>query len=90
MREFARLLQHRGADPYAPMVPMAYLGLARAQAASGDTERSRASYQTLLTLWREADVDFAPRLVAQAEFERLAAPMTTAMQPAMQPVARRP
>jgi serine/threonine protein kinase/tetratricopeptide (TPR) repeat protein len=81
MREFARLLQHRGADPHAPMVPMAYLGLARAQAASGDTESSRASYQTLLTLWREADVDFAPRLVAQAESERLAAPMTTAMRP---------
>ncbi len=81
IREFERLLTHRGTDPYAPMVPMAYLGLARAQAAAGDPDGSRASYQTLLSLWREADADFAPRRVAQAEYDGLAMPMTTAMRP---------
>ncbi|HTV02270.1 MAG TPA: tetratricopeptide repeat protein, partial [Luteitalea sp.] len=81
MREFERLLAKRGADPYAPMVPMSYLGLARAQVAAGDLEKSRATYQTLLELWRDADADFAPRIIAQAEYDRLAAPMTAANQP---------
>ena len=63
---------HRGTDPYAPMVPMSWLGLGRVRAAMGDLTVSRASYEMALSLWRAADSDFPPRRAAQAEYDRLA------------------
>ncbi len=40
-REFQKVLDHRGADPFAPVVPLARLGLARAWQMSGDLDKSR-------------------------------------------------
>ncbi len=70
--EYERLLQHRGTDPYAPMVPLAWVGLGRVRAAEGNFAVSRRSYEMALSLWRAADGDFPPRLAAQAEYDRLA------------------
>jgi tetratricopeptide (TPR) repeat protein len=70
--EYDRLIRHRGTDPYAPMVPMSWLGLGRAQAAMGNVAASRTSYEQALSFWRNADSDFPPRLAAQAEYDRLA------------------
>jgi hypothetical protein len=54
------------------MVPLAWLGLGRVRAASGNFAASRTSYEMALSLWRAADSDFPPRRTAQAEYDRLA------------------
>jgi eukaryotic-like serine/threonine-protein kinase len=72
--EYERLIQHRGTDPYAPMVPLAWLGLGRVRAASGNLTVSRTSYEMALSMWRAADSDFPPRRAAQAEYDRLGQP----------------
>ena len=69
--EYERLIQHRGTDPYAPMVPLAWLGLGRVRAAMGNITASRTSYEMALSLWRAADSDFPPRRAAQDEYDRL-------------------
>ena len=54
-RVFRSLVEHRGSDPFSPIIPVAQLGLARALAASGDLEGSRRAYDTLAEWWRDAD-----------------------------------
>jgi hypothetical protein len=71
VREYERLLSHRGVDPFAPMVALAQLGLARAQARAGDTAASRRAYEELFTIWKSADADFPPLVAARAEYARL-------------------
>ena len=65
--EFRSVLQHRGADPFSPVVPLSHLGLARALARSGDRTGSAAAYQQLLSIWRSADPDFGPANQARLE-----------------------
>ena len=36
--EYERLIHHRGTDPYAPMVPLSWLGLGRVRAAMGESD----------------------------------------------------
>ena len=72
-REYQRLLSHRGVDPFAPVIPLAQLGLARAQARAGDTGTSRHAYEELLAMWKAADADFAALASARAEYARLGA-----------------
>jgi tetratricopeptide (TPR) repeat protein len=69
--EYDQILQHRGIDPLAPVVPLAHLGVARAKAGLGDAEGSRRAYQELFTIWKGADADFAPLVAARAEYARL-------------------
>ncbi|BCS34856.1 hypothetical protein TBR22_A40820 [Luteitalea sp. TBR-22] len=89
-REYESLVRHRGTDPYAPMVPLAWLGLARVRAAAGETAASRTAYEMALAFWRAADDDFPPRRVAQAEYDGLTrVPSTTAGAPPTATSARR-
>jgi serine/threonine protein kinase/Tfp pilus assembly protein PilF len=69
--EFERVLERRGVDPFAPIQPMSQLGLARAFALEGDVEKSRAAYDRLFELWRDADPDFPILQRARAEYARL-------------------
>ena len=69
---FQRILDHRGTDPFAPVCSLAQLGLARALALGGDTERARAAYATFLTAWSGADPDLPILREARAEANRLA------------------
>jgi eukaryotic-like serine/threonine-protein kinase len=69
--EYGRILQHRGVDPFAPMIPLAHLGIARAKARAGDTSGSRASYETLFEIWARADADLPALAAARAEYARL-------------------
>ncbi len=69
--EFEKVIQHRGVDPFAPVLPMAHLGLARARARLGDVAGSRKAYEELFAIWRGADADFAPLAAARAEYDRL-------------------
>jgi tetratricopeptide (TPR) repeat protein len=71
IREYTKVLEHRGVDPFAPTVPLAQLGLARAHARAGDLAASRSAYEALFNTWKSADADFAPLLAARAEYARL-------------------
>jgi tetratricopeptide (TPR) repeat protein len=65
------LLQHRGVDPFAPVIPLAHLGLARARARAGDVAGSRQAYEDLFAIWRNADPGFPLLADARAEYDRL-------------------
>ncbi len=76
--EYGRVIVHRGVDPFAPMVPLAQLGRARARAASGDRSGGLADYDAVLAMWRTADEDFAPRRAAIAEYDHLSSQLSRA------------
>jgi tetratricopeptide (TPR) repeat protein len=71
IREYRKLTEHRGVDPFAPMLPLAQLGIARAHARMGDTSASRKAYEELFATWKGADADLAPLLAARAEYAGL-------------------
>ena len=71
VQQYEQILQHRGVDPFAPVVPLAQLGVARAKARIGDVEGSGRAYEALFTIWSGADPDFAPLVAARAEYARL-------------------
>ena len=71
IREYEKILAHRGVDPLAPVVPLAHRGIARARARIGETDASRRAYEELFTIWQNADPDFPPLLSARAECARL-------------------
>ncbi|HUR34989.1 MAG TPA: protein kinase [Vicinamibacterales bacterium] len=66
--EFTRILDHRGEDPTSSVYPLARLGLARAQAITGDVGNARQTYDAFLGSW--ADGDAGLKLVADARDER--------------------
>jgi serine/threonine protein kinase/tetratricopeptide (TPR) repeat protein len=71
VREYEKILKHRGVDPFAPVVPLAQLGMARAYARSGDIAASRRAYEELFAMWKGADAEFHPLLAARAEYAKL-------------------
>jgi eukaryotic-like serine/threonine-protein kinase len=77
LAEYNRIMEHRGVDPFAPVVPLAQLGIGRAHARAGDRETSRRAYEELFRTWKSADPDFPLLVQARAEYARLAAAKTT-------------
>jgi serine/threonine protein kinase/Tfp pilus assembly protein PilF len=71
-REYQKIHDARGADPFAPVVPLAHLGLARAWALDGDLAKSREAYGQLFTLWAAADPDLPILQQARADYAHLA------------------
>jgi predicted Zn-dependent protease len=69
--EYEKVLNWRGADPFAPVVPLAHLGMARAWAAAGDAAKSRKAYEELFRIWARADPDLPVLTRARAEHARL-------------------
>ena len=67
VKNFQAVLDHRGADPFSPVIPMAQLGLARAHARAGNLAESRKAYETLLAGWTAADADHPVLQQIQAE-----------------------
>ena len=57
VKDFQAILDHRGADPFSPLLPMAQLGLARAHALAGNVVDSRKAYDALFAGWKDADAD---------------------------------
>jgi hypothetical protein len=53
------------------MGAVARLELGRALAQAGDITKARVVYEDLLTLWKDADADFALPKQAKAEFAAL-------------------
>ncbi len=66
-RVFRLVVDHRGTDPFSPLLPMAQLGLARALAASGDRAGSARAYETLMEWWGRADGEVVAAAAARAE-----------------------
>jgi eukaryotic-like serine/threonine-protein kinase len=71
VREFTKIIEHRGVFPTSPLYSLSYLGLARAYAQSGDVAKSRENYEKFLALWREADTDLLPLKKARLELTQL-------------------
>jgi hypothetical protein len=69
--EFQAVLDHRGVSPMSTVWGLSQLGLARAYAMSGDTDKARAAYQDFLTLWKDADPDIPVLKQAKAEYTEL-------------------
>jgi predicted Zn-dependent protease len=74
IREYQKVLQNRGVDPFAQVLPLAQLGLARAHARTGDLDAARRAYDELFTLWKNAEPNFEPLAAARAEYARLTTP----------------
>jgi eukaryotic-like serine/threonine-protein kinase len=65
--EFQKILSWPGVVSNEPVGALAYLGLARARAMSGETSEARASYRNFLSLWKNADNGFPLYSAVQAE-----------------------
>jgi tetratricopeptide (TPR) repeat protein len=52
---FERIIARRSVAPNSPLYPLAVLGAARAARAQGDADGTRKYYETLLTIWKNAD-----------------------------------
>ena len=70
-REFRRVVDHRGTDPFSPLIPLAQLGIARALARSGAPNESRKVYEELLRTWASAEPDLPVLREARAEVSLL-------------------
>jgi len=69
--QFQRILEHPGITVNFPTGVLAHLGLARAYALSGDTQKARTAYQDFLTRWKDADPDIPILKEAKAEYAKL-------------------
>jgi len=69
--QFQRITNNRGVVTIDIYWPLAHLGLARAYATGGDTDKARAMYREFLNLWRNADPNLRPLKEAKAEYSKL-------------------
>jgi serine/threonine protein kinase/tetratricopeptide (TPR) repeat protein len=69
--EFQNIADRRREVPAATILPLAYLGLARAEALINDKERAVAAYEKLFELWKDAEPDLKLLQTARAEYSRL-------------------
>jgi eukaryotic-like serine/threonine-protein kinase len=71
--QFQKILNNRGVVMTDIYWPLSRLGLARALAQTGDTEKSLAQYREFLALWKNADPDLRILNEAKAEYKKLSA-----------------
>jgi len=69
--QYRNILAHQGVDAISPLYPLAWLGLARADAQAKNFSDSRAAYERFLSLWEHADRDNHLLLAAQQEYAAL-------------------
>ena len=69
--EFRKILSHRGITIGDPVLVLAYVGLARAYAQSGESAKARAQYEEFFALWKNADPDCPILQRANAEYRKL-------------------
>jgi tetratricopeptide (TPR) repeat protein len=79
-REYQKVIDHRGIDPFSVLLPAVRLGIARAWALEGNREQGRQAYSELLRLWQNADRDLP--LLVQARAEQAALKTGTPAPPA--------
>jgi tetratricopeptide (TPR) repeat protein len=71
VREFQKILDHRGVVLYEPIGALAHLQLGRAYALQGDATKARTAYQNFFALWKDADPDIPIYQHAKAEYAKL-------------------
>ena len=69
--EFQKILDQPTVAFLSVLAPLAHLGIARAAAMTGDTDRSRKAYQDFFGLWKDAGPDVPILKQAKAEFTAL-------------------
>ena len=71
--EFQKIIDRHGLyDFLGPaLYSVAYLGLARASALSGDASQARKAYQDFFAMWKDADADIPILIEAKKEYEKL-------------------
>jgi len=69
--EFQKFVDHKGLVANFHLGALAQLGLARAYALQSDAEKSRAAYQSFLTLWKDADTGIPVLLEARTEYRNV-------------------
>jgi tetratricopeptide (TPR) repeat protein len=69
--EFQKLIDHPAIVGRDDIGALAYLQLGRAQTMTGDKAAARNSYETFLTLWKDADSDTPALKQAKAEYAKL-------------------
>jgi ATP/maltotriose-dependent transcriptional regulator MalT len=69
--EFQKILNWPGVVLNEPIGALAHLGLARARTINGEMAEARASYNTFLALWKNADPDIPVLIAAKAESAKL-------------------
>jgi tetratricopeptide (TPR) repeat protein len=77
VKEFRKILDHRGIMVGDPIGVLAHFQLGRAYANQGDTIKARAAYQDFITLWKDADPDIPVLKQAQAEYAKLQSRLLT-------------
>jgi eukaryotic-like serine/threonine-protein kinase len=68
--DFQEIIDHRGISPLAQQWVLAHLGLARAQANSGEIAEACSSYQSFFTLLADGEPDIPILKQAKAEYAR--------------------
>jgi Flp pilus assembly protein TadD len=68
--EFRKILKHKGRNQ-GPQYPLAYLGLGRALALTGDTANAGQAYRDFFAVWRDADPDVPMLIAARKEYAAL-------------------
>ena len=69
--EFQKVLDHPGIVGTDPIGVLAHLQLGRVFVLSGDRTKAKATYETFLALWKDADADIPVLKRAKAEYARL-------------------
>ena len=69
--EFQEIIDHPGVVLADPIGALAYLGLGRAYAISGEATQARKKYEDFFSLWKSADPDVPILKQAQREYASL-------------------
>jgi eukaryotic-like serine/threonine-protein kinase len=69
--EFKKIIDRPGTVISEPIGPLAYLGLGRAYAMSGDSSKAKTAYESFFKLWKNADADVPVLKAAKAEYAKL-------------------
>jgi tetratricopeptide (TPR) repeat protein len=71
LSEFRKILDHRGVVFNQLIGALAHLGLGRAYALSGDSNKAKTAYEDFFTLWKDADPGIPLLSQAKAEYGKL-------------------
>jgi eukaryotic-like serine/threonine-protein kinase len=69
--EFQKLLNYPGLLKNQVIGPLSHLGLGRANALSGNTDKARSAYQEFLALWKDADPEIPVLVEAKGRYAKL-------------------
>jgi eukaryotic-like serine/threonine-protein kinase len=71
VREFQKIIDHRGIVVSDPIGALSHLQLGRALVLSGDETKAKAAYQDFLPIWKDAEPEIPILKQARAEYTNL-------------------